>query len=73
MNTPLCFMLDYMLVRYFFSFALLFASIRVSNQISLFPATDNLVITRAFLFAYFSLTNRKKRNYIGCLHGEELF
>ena len=41
-------MLDCMLLKFFFSFVLLF----VNNLILLFPVIDNRVITSGFLFAY---------------------
>ena len=51
MNFPLCFMLDCMLVRFFFSFVLLIVNMKVSSLSLLFPVIDNPEIPHPFLFA----------------------
>ena len=53
-------------------------NMKVSNLISLFPVIDIPIMAHAlfihlFVYLFFSFTNSKKRNYIGYLHGEELF
>ena len=47
-----------------------------SNLISLIPVTDIPIMARTVficLFIFLAFTNRKKRNCIGCLHGEKFF
>ena len=51
MNIPLSFMIDCLLVRFFFSFVLLIVNMKVSNLSLLFPVIDNLEIPHPFLFA----------------------
>ena len=57
MNTPLCFMLDCMLIRFFLFFV----------QISLFPIIDNLVNKHE------EEKKREKQNCIGYRHGKKVF
>ena len=67
---------------FLFTFVLLLVDIKLANLISFFPLMDVLAITRALLFfclfvclfvCFVFLTSRKKGNYTGYLHKEELF